>query len=238
MSSNKVILEIRPGTGGIEAGLFAADLWRMYQKFGQSQGWKFQLLTKNIGEAGNLKQLTVKISGTDVFNLLKNESGVHRVQRVPKTESSGRIHTSTATIAVLPVIPTTKLKINPKDLEVKTFRASGPGGQFVNKVETAVRITHKPTGIVSESQESRTQQHNKEQALEALQVKLVQMMQKQNKENIDDLRREQIGSAERSQKIKTYNFPQNRLTDHRSGKKWHNLEDIMEGRLDRVLAGQ
>lgn len=234
-NQNQAILEIRAGTGGIEAGLFARDLWRMYRRYGTSKNWKFEIFTQNIGEAGNLKQLIAKVSGRNVYNLLKGESGVHRVQRVPKTESSGRIHTSTATVAVLPVFPAAELEIDPNDLEIKTFRASGPGGQFVNKVETAVRITHRPTGITAESQESRTQQRNKEKALEILQAKLAYLLQKQRKKEIDELRREQIGSAERSEKIKTYNFPQNRLTDHRTGQKWHNLEEIMEGKLDKVL---
>jgi len=234
LNSNQAIIEIRPGTGGTEAGLFAADLWRMYQKYGQSKHWKFEVLSKRVGGAGNLKQLTAKITGDDVYNIIKNESGVHRVQRVPTTESQGKIHTSTATVAVLPAVSLQQSTINldPNDLEIKTFRASGPGGQFVNKVETAVRITHKPTDISAESQESRTQQENRKNALEILKAKLIYQLQKQQKNKIDDLRRAQIGAGSRSEKIKTYNFAHNRLTDHRSGKKWHNLEDIIEGKLN------
>jgi len=232
---DQIILEIRAGAGGTEAGLFARDLWRMYQKYGESRGWKLEILSRSVGELGNFKQITARVSGKGVYRLLKNESGVHRVQRVPKTDVAGRIHTSTATVAVLPVTDLKEIQLNPQDLEIKTFRAGGPGGQFVNKVETAVRVTHKPTGVSAESQESRTQQRNKEKALEILKAKLLRMLQTQKKERLDELRRQQVGTADRSEKVKTYNFPQNRLTDHRIGKSWHNLRDIMNGKLDQVL---
>jgi len=236
INPNGAILEIRAGTGGTEAGLFARDLWQMYRKFGEGRNWKFSVASENRGELGSIRQITSAVSGENIYNLLKGESGVHRVQRIPKTESSGRIHTSTATVAVLPAVSSQQsVSLNPRDLEIKTFRASGPGGQFVNKVETAVRITHKPTGVIAESQESRNQQRNKERALEILKAKLVYLLRKQNKEKIAELRRAQVGTAERSEKIKTYNFPQNRLTDHRTGHKWHNLEEIMEGKLDKIL---
>lgn len=233
--SNRAILEIRAGTGGTEAGLFAHDLWNMYLNFGKSKGWKFKILSKSTGELKSIRELTAAIAGENVYELLKNESGVHRVQRVPTTESSGRIHTSTATVAVLPVVPTKKVKLKPQNLEVETYRASGPGGQFVNKVETAVRIKHKPTGVTVESQDSRTQQKNKEKALSLIKMKLAHMLREQKKGKIDDLRRSQIGSAERSRKIRTYNFPQDRVTDHRLNKSWHNLEGILEGNIDEIL---
>lgn len=235
VNPNEAILEIRAGTGGAEAGLFAADLHRMYQKFGAKRGWKFHTLSQSWGEHGSLRQIISGVSGEDVYRKLANESGVHRVQRVPKTEASGRIHTSTASVAVLPQVKAANLNIKPSELEIKTCRSSGPGGQNVNKVETAVRITHLPTGIIVECQESRTQQQNRERAMEVLQAKLLYLLQEQKKERIDQLRREQIGSADRSEKIKTYNFPQNRLTDHRLGKSWHNLERIIEGELEKVL---
>lgn len=234
--SNRAILEIRAGTGGTEAGLFAKNLWNMYLNYGKSKGWKFKILSKSIGELKSVREITAAIAGKDVYQLLKNESGVHRVQRIPRTESSGRIHTSTATVAVLPVIPTKKIKLKPKNLEIETYRASGPGGQFVNKVETAVRVTHKPTGITVESQDSRTQQKNKEKALSLLRMKLAHLLREQKKEKIDDLRRSQIGSAERSRKIRTYNVPQDRVTDHRINKSWRNLEGILEGDIEEILA--
>ncbi len=232
---NRAILELRAGTGGTEAALFARDLWEMYSKYGKSNGWKFKILSKSITDLGGVKQLTAAIAGRNAYSFLKNESGVHRVQRVPQTESSGRIHTSTATVAVLPVIPTKKVELNPSNLEIETFRASGPGGQFVNKVETAVRVKHKPTGIVVESQDSRTQQKNREKALSLLKMKLAHLLKKQKKDKIDDLRQSQVGSAERSHKIRTYNFPQDRLTDHRLNQTWHNLDDIIDGDIGEIL---
>lgn len=237
-NQNRAILELRAGTGGTEAALFARDLWEMYTKYGQHKGWQFKILSKSVGDLGGIKQLTAAIIGKNIYPLLKNESGVHRVQRVPETESQGRVHTSTATVAVLPVIQTKKIKLNPSNLEIETFRASGPGGQFVNKVETAVRIKHKPTGITVESQDSRTQQKNREKALSLLKMKLAHMLKQQKKEKIDDLRKSQVGSAERSHKIKTYNFPQDRLTDHRLNQTWHNLDDIMDGNIGEMLEAE
>ena len=234
-NANRAIIELRAGTGGTEAALFARDLWEMYTKYGQRKGWQFKILSKSLEDLGGIKQLTAAVAGKDVYSRLKNESGVHRVQRVPQTESSGRIHTSTATMAVLPVIPTKKIKLNPGNLEIETFRASGPGGQFVNKVETAVRIKHKPTGIKVESQDSRTQQKNRERALGLLKMKLAHMLKQQKKDKIDDLRQSQVGSAERSHKIKTYNFPQDRLTDHRLKQTWQNLDNIMDGDIGEIL---
>jgi peptide chain release factor 1 len=235
---NSVILEIRAGTGGDEAGLFASELLRMYQKFAQSQGWKFTLIDTTSGGIGNIKQATAEIvapTGDDIFKLLKNESGVHRVQRVPQTEKSGRIHTSTVTIAILPKKSATELQINPQNLKIETFRSSGPGGQHMQKSDSAVRITHLPTGLTASCQSDRVQQRNKEKAMEILRARLSNMLQRQQKSKVDELRREQIGTARREEKIRTYNFPQNRVTDHRLGKSWHNLKNILDGDLEPNL---
>ena len=234
-SPDQAILEIRAGTGGVEAGLFARDLHKMYLRYAQSKGWKTQELSQSSGELGSIREVITEVSGNNVYSILKKEAGVHRVQRVPQTESQGRIHTSAATVAVLPKLGGAEIKIPPSDLTITTFRSSGPGGQNVNKVETAVRITHIPTGVVVSSQTSRSQQRNREQAQELLASKLYDMMDQQRKAKVDDLRRAGVGTGERSEKIKTYNFPQNRLTDHRLKKSWHNLERIMEGKLDKVL---
>ncbi len=235
---DSVILEIRAGAGGDEAGLFAAELLRMYQKFAAAQGWKSRVLSTTTGGLGNIKQVTAEIIGAigdDLFKLLKNESGVHRVQRVPKTEKSGRIHTSTVTVAILPKASSTELQINPQDLKIETFRSSGPGGQHMQKSETAVRITHLPTGIVASCQDERSQKQNKIKAEEVLRSRLFQMMQKQKKSKVDELRREQIGTAGREEKIRTYNFPQNRVTDHRIKKSWHKLKEVLDGDLAPII---
>lgn len=229
------ILEIRAGTGGDEAGLFAADLYRMYTRFAESRGWKVAEHDRNEGGIGNIKSVTAELAGENVFNLLRYESGVHRVQRVPKTEKGGRIHTSTATVAVLPKVSPAEVELNPKDLKVETFRASTHGGQHVQKVETAVRVTHLPTGTVAACQDERSQLQNKERALEILRAKIFQMMQKQQKSRVDELRREQVGTAERAEKIRTWNFPQNRTTDHRLKKSWGNLGSILDGNLSPIL---
>lgn len=231
---SSVILEIRAGTGGDEAGLFAAELLRMYQRFAAGRGWKFSVLSTTHGGLGNIKQVTAEISGAageGVFKLLKNESGVHRIQRVPQTEKSGRIHTSTVTVAILPQASPTEAEINPHDLKIETFRSSGPGGQHMQKSESAVRITHIPTGVTASCQDERSQGKNKTKAMEILRSRLFQMMQEQKKSRVDELRREQIGTARREEKIRTYNFPQNRITDHRLGKSWHNLKGILNGDL-------
>ncbi|PIS21488.1 hypothetical protein COT51_02500 [candidate division WWE3 bacterium CG08_land_8_20_14_0_20_41_15] len=232
---NKAILEIRPGTGGDEAGIFAFDLLRMYQRYASSKGWKFSILEEAHGGVGNLKSVTVEIEGFNAFKLLKNESGVHRVQRVPETERSGRIHTSTATVSVLPASSPVEIEIKPQDLKFEAYRSSSKGGQNVQKVETAVRILHIPTGLMVTCQEQRFQEQNRKKATEILKAKLYQMMQDQQKGTIDGLRADQIGSGDRSEKIKTYNFPQNRLTDHRINKSWYNLEEVINGKLDKVL---
>lgn len=229
------ILEIRAGTGGDEAGLFATDLYRMYIRFAEDQGWKTFEHDRNEGGIGNIKSVTVEIVGDDAFDMLHYESGVHRVQRIPKTERGGRIHTSTATVAVLPKVSSAKIKLDPKDLKVEIFHASTHGGQNVQKVETAARITHLPTGTVSTCQDERSQLQNKEKAMDILRSRLYQMMQEQQKTKVDDLRREQVGTAERSEKIRTYNFPQNRVTDHQFGVTVGNLQAILDGRLNLLL---
>ncbi len=230
-----VILEIRAGAGGDEAGLFAADLYRMYRRFAESRGWKVREYSRHEGGVGNIKSVTAEIAGEDAPDLLRHESGVHRVQRVPKTEKGGRIHTSTATVAVLPEVPPTSVEINPNDLRVEAFHASGHGGQNVQKVATAVRVTHLPTGTIVSCQDERSQFQNRERALAVLRSKLFQMMQRQRKSRVDELRREQIGTAERVEKIRTFNFPQDRITDHRYGVSVGKIEDIMNGNLDLLL---
>ncbi|MBU2219823.1 PCRF domain-containing protein [Patescibacteria group bacterium] len=230
-----IILEIRAGTGGDEAGIFAADLFRLYSRYAQSQGWGFSVLDESRNSVGGLKEIVMEISGAEAYEQLKNESGVHRVQRVPKTEKNGRVHTSTASVAILPKVTATEVKINPQDLQIDAVRSSGPGGQNVNKRSTAVRIVHLPTNVVVFSQTERSQSQNKEIAMEILRAKIYEHSHNQQMSRLSDERRQQIGTADRSEKIRTYNFPQNRLTDHRIGKSWHNLESIMEGKLDPII---
>jgi peptide chain release factor 1 len=232
---NKIILEIRAGTGGDEASLFAGDLARMYQKYSARKAWKFLILDASESAAGGYKTFVAEISGPGVYESLKNESGVHRVQRVPATERQGRVHTSTASVAVLPVVEAKDIEIKDSDLEVTFSRAGGPGGQNVNKVETAVRILHKPTGIVVSSREERSQYANRERAMEILRAKLYEAQVAQRVNSVAELRREQIGRGERAEKIRTYNFPEDRLTDHRLSKKFHNIEKILDGDLDKLL---
>lgn len=233
--TNKIILEIRAGAGGDEAAIFAADLARMYQKYAARRGWKFIILDFNQTSLDGYKTLIAEIEGENVYNDLRQESGVHRIQRIPKTEKSGRIHTSTASVAILPVVKTHQVEIKDSDLEVSFSRAGGPGGQNVNKVETAVRILHKPTGIVISSRSERFQHANREKALEILRAKLYEIEQMKTTGSVIDLRREQIGSADRSEKIRTYNFPDDRITDHRINKKWHNIEEILNGNLEPII---
>ncbi|MBI4119484.1 MAG: PCRF domain-containing protein [Parcubacteria group bacterium] len=232
---DKVILEIRAGAGGDEAGIFAADLARMYQRFAAKRGWPFNVLDCNQTSLSGYKTFIAELSGEGVYDVLKQESGVHRVQRIPKTEKAGRVHTSTASVAVLPEVEAKKIDINPGDLEITFSRGGGPGGQNVNKVETAVRILHKPTGIVVASRSERSQHANREKAMGILRAKLYEEQQRQAVGSISELRREQIGSAERAEKIRTYNFPEDRITDHRIGKKFHNIEKILDGDLDPII---
>ena len=232
---DKIILEISAGTGGDEAAIFAGDLARMYQRYAERQGWKFSALDSSSTTLHGYKTFIAQISGEESFNSLKQESGVHRVQRIPATEKSGRIHTSTASVAIMPVVESKEVYINPNDLDVSFFRSSGPGGQNVNKVSTAVRLVHKPSGLVVASQAGRSQHANREQAMIILQSKLAGIEREKQAAELGGLRREQIGSADRAEKIRTYNFPNDRITDHRIGKKWHNIEKILEGNLDPVI---
>ncbi len=234
-SPNSAIVEIRAGTGGEEAALFAGDLFRMYSKYADSQNWKKRVLDCYYSDLGGIKQIIFELNGDDVFSKIKWEAGVHRVQRIPITEKSGRIHTSTASVAVLPKPKRTEIKINPNDLKIDTYKASGPGGQYVNKRMTAVRIVHLPTGIVVTSQTERNLQHNKENALNILEAKLFERKEKEEMAKITKERKSQIGKAQRAEKIRTYNFPQNRVTDHRIKKSFHNLEEIMEGKLEPIF---
>jgi len=230
-----VIIEIRAGTGGNEAGLFAGDLYRMYSKYAQAKGWNQRVLDSNSSEIGGYKEIIFELTGPLAYEEMQYEGGVHRVQRIPKTEKSGRVHTSTATVAVLLKPKKTDVNVNPSDLEITTYKASGPGGQYVNKTESAIRIVHKPTGLVVTSQSERNQLQNKENALSVLAARLLQKQEEQDLSKLSSERREQIGWAKRSEKIRTYNYPQNRITDHRIGKSWHDLEKIVNGNLDPII---
>lgn len=235
LDPNVAILEIRSGTGGDEAGLFAKDLYRMYFRYGEKAKWKVEEDYLAENEVGGIKTLIVEIKGQNVFDLLKNESGVHRVQRVPLTEAAGRIHTSTATVTVLPKLKSINIEIRPDDLKWEFYRSGGKGGQNVNKVSTAVRLTHIPTGTIVECQEERFQGKNREKALSILHSKLYAQMQEQHVKSVTNLRSSQVGSAERSEKIRTYNFPQDRITDHRINKNWHSIERVMNGDIEKIL---
>ncbi|WP_448375520.1 peptide chain release factor 1 [Fervidobacterium sp.] len=230
-----VFLEIRAGTGGEEAALFAGDLLRMYLRYAETKGWDTEILDESKSDLGGYKEVIVRIKGKNSGTYMKYERGVHRVQRIPVTESGGRIHTSTATVAVLPEIKDVDVFIDPKDIRIDTYRASGAGGQYVNKTESAIRITHIPTGIVVTCQSERSQHQNKEKALMVLRAKLYEMARKEQEEKVSTQRKSQVGSGERSEKIRTYNFPQNRVTDHRINLTIYNLQAVIDGNLDLII---
>lgn len=230
-----VILEIRAGTGGEEAALFAADLSRMYSRYADSQGWKVEVLSSHPTGVGGFKEIVLSISGKGVYRKLRLESGVHRVQRVPITEASGRIHTSTVTVAVLPEAEEVEVQIDPKDLRIDVFRASGHGGQHVNVTDSAVRVTHIPTGIVVSCQDERSQHKNKVKAMRVLRARLFEKAKAEQQSQISQARKEQVGTGERSERVRTYNFPQGRVTDHRIGLTLYKLERILEGELDELI---
>lgn len=230
-----VIIEIRGGTGGEEAALFAADLFRMYTMYAESQGWKIEILSSNPTDIGGYKEVTFSVSGQAAYSKFKFESGVHRVQRVPSTESQGRIQTSAATVAVLPEVEEVEVDINPNDLRIDVFRAGGPGGQCVNTTDSAVRITHLPTGIVVSCQDEKSQFKNKDKAMKILRSRIYEEMEAQRHSQIADERKSQVGSGDRSERIRTYNYPQSRVTDHRINLTLYKLEQIMNGSLDELI---
>lgn len=233
--AKNTIIEIRAGTGGDEAGLFAADLFRMYERFAELKNWKIDILNSNPTGLGGFKEITFKIDGDNVYSQMKFEGGGHRVQRVPSTESQGRVHTSAATVAVLPEAEAVDIDVDPGDLQIDVYRSSGPGGQSVNTTDSAVRITHKPTGVVVTCQDEKSQHKNKAKALQVLRARLLQAKQDEEAALRSDERRSQVGSGDRSERIRTYNFPQNRLTDHRINLTLHRLEQVMQGELQEVV---
>ena len=230
-----VIIEIRGGAGGEEAALFAASIYRMYTMYAESKGFKYEVLNLYDTELGGIKEISFSISGEGAYSRYKFESGVHRVQRVPETESGGRIHTSTITVAVLPEAEEVDFEINPTDLQIDTFRSSGAGGQHVNKTESAIRITHLPTGLVVECQDERSQHKNKDRALKILRSRLVEIEREKQNSEIASERKSQVGTGDRSEKIRTYNYPQNRVTDHRIGFTTKQLDRVMEGAMDEII---
>ncbi len=230
-----IILEIRAGAGGEEAALFAAELLRMYTRFAETQRWKVEMVSSSLTGIGGVKEAILTLEGRDAYSRLKYESGVHRVQRVPATEASGRIHTSTVTVAVLPEAQDVDVQINPNDLRIDVYRSTGPGGQSVNTTDSAVRITHLPTGLVVTCQDEKSQHKNKAKALKVLRARLYDQELRRQKEAIDRDRRSQVGTGERAEKVRTYNFPQNRVTDHRIGLTLHNLGAILEGGIDELI---
>lgn len=233
--NKNVIVEVRGAAGGDEGNIFAGDLYRMYVKYAESQGWKVEVMETQESEAGGFSLVSFMVKGEGVYSKLKFESGSHRVQRVPKTETQGRVHTSTATVLVMPEAEEVDVEINPGDLRIDTYRASGAGGQHINKTDSAVRITHLPTGIVASSRDGRSQHDNKDKAMRALRARVYEMVQREQEEALGSERRSKIGSGDRSEKIRTYNYPQNRVTDHRIGLTIQQLDRIMEGKLDDVI---
>jgi peptide chain release factor 1 len=230
-----IIMEIRAGAGGEEAALFAHSLYRMYSMYAQSRGWTMEPISLNETELGGVKEAVVAVRGENVYNRLKYESGVHRVQRVPETETQGRIHTSTATVAVMPQADEVDFQLDMRDLRIDTFRSSGAGGQHINKTSSAIRVTHLPTGMVVECQNERSQFQNKDKALEVLRSRLLAQKRQAQQDAVNAERHGQVGSGDRSEKIRTYNFPQDRVTDHRAGLTLHNLESVLDGALDEII---
>lgn len=233
-AGKSVLMEIRAGTGGEEAALFAGQLLRMYTRYAERNAWKVELMNVNATGLGGIKEAVFGVQGKTAWSHLKYESGVHRVQRVPETEAGGRVHTSTATVAVLPEAADFEVNIREGDLKMDTYRASGAGGQHVNKTESAVRITHLPTGLIVACQDERSQHQNREKAMRILRAHLYEMAQKKQEEEQGKMRKSQVGTGERSEKIRTYNFPQSRITDHRLGESFHNIQEIMDGGLDKL----
>ena len=229
------IVEVRAGAGGDEAALFAGDLFRMYSRFAENNGWKTEAMSSNPTGIGGFKEIIFSIIGKEVYGKLKHESGVHRVQRVPVTESSGRIHTSTVTVAILPEVEEVELEISPNDLKIDRFRSTGPGGQSVNTTDSAIRITHIPTGMVVTCQDEKSQHKNKDKALKILRARLLDKAEREKHEELAKKRKDQVGTGDRSERIRTYNFPQNRITDHRIGLNLHNLEEVLEGNLNDLV---
>lgn len=234
-SVKKIIVEVRAGAGGDEASLFAGQLFRMYQRFAEKNRWHFSLIDSSPTTLGGYKEVIAEIGGSGIYQKLKYEMGVHRVQRVPETEKNGRVHTSTASVAIMPEAEEIDIEINPADVTVEFFRSSGPGGQNVNKVETAVRLIHKPTGLVVTSQDGRSQVKNREHAMTLLRTRLFDAKRTAEDAKRASERKEQIGTADRSEKIRTYNFPQDRITDHRINQSWHNIEKILEGNIEPII---
>ncbi len=230
-----MFLEIRAGTGGEEAALFAVELFNMYMRYAEKMKWKTELMSSSLSSLGGFKEVVMLVESRDAYPRLKYESGVHRVQRVPETESQGRIHTSTVTVAVLPEPEEVDLKVNPEDLRIDVFRSSGPGGQHVNTTDSAVRITHLPTGLVVSCQDEKSQHKNKAKALRVLRARLKEKMEEEKEQEVSEERRKQVGTGERSERIRTYNFPQGRVTDHRIGLTLYRLEDVLAGNIDPVL---
>jgi peptide chain release factor 1 len=232
---NEIVLEIRAGTGGEEAAIFALDLALMYQRYAEEKSWNFRIVSESKTDIGGYKEVAIEMRGKDIYKKLRFETGVHRIQRVPATEKSGRVHTSTASVAILPIRKKVKFEINPADLDMEFSRAGGKGGQNVNKVETAVRLIHKPTGIDVRSTSERSQNANREKALEILTAKLQMKKEAEDAEKFASERKGQIGTASRSEKIRTYNFPQDRITDHRIHESWNNIPTIMDGEIDKII---